>query len=247
MSQSFGNRPERPSGRKGPGGPSPYGDGLRNDAAQHYSELDEEEAPQGVANRLPRKPGGTNRRAPEDTDPVGEEVEGEPRVEPGKRLVALIFDSLACYMVGMVLTVLPFVVHFVTLSSAWILLLLVKDFPFEGRGVGKNLMGLQVVDAKTGKPCTLKQSVLRNIIILAPFAVLQVISVILSFVPVPWLTEAVKGLVNAVGMVYVAVVLPVECYRVFTRDDGVRFGDQFAGTTIVESPMDFSNPFSKVK
>ncbi len=145
----------------------------------------------------------------------------------------------------MFLTVIPFLVHFVSLSTTWVLLLLVKDYFFEGRGIGKNAMGLQVVDVATGEPCSLRQSIIRNMVILAPFAVLQVISLLLIFIPVGWLDAAVKNLINILGMVYVAVVLPYECYRAYARDDSQRVGDELAGTAVIESSMDFSNPFSK--
>lgn len=205
--------------------------------------IEEEEHP----SYNPRKPGGgVSRRQSEPTEETDSQSE---HIEPQKRIIALIIDSLACYMAGMLLSIVPFLMHFITLTTTWFLFLLIRDWLFEGRGVGKNLMGLQVIDVKTGNPCSLKQSVLRNIIILAPFAALQVISVILaftaSFMSNAVVIETVKGLFNVVGMVYMAVVLPVECYRAYTRDDSRRLGDVWAGTAIIESHMDFSNPFSK--
>jgi len=121
-----------------------------------------------------------------------------------------------------------------------ILAFLGRDFLFEGRGVGKNLMGLQVVDLGNGQPCNLLQSVERNIVLVAPYVVLTLFDSVLRFVPIPWVTEGVKGIINVVGMIYCAVVIPIEAYRVYNREDGLRIGDDIAGTGLVEAPMDFS-------
>lgn len=251
MSQSFGNRGRKPI--RPPGGNPGGARRFTNESYQQqpepdldvFDEVEEVEVEQPTL-RSPRKPGagsaGRRVSSQDSQDAVESQFE---HIDPTKRIIALIIDSLACYMAGMILCIMPFIVHFITLTTTWILFLLVKDFLFAGRGIGKNLMGIQVVDAKTGNPCSLRQSVLRNIIILAPFAALQVISVILTFIPNFVVIETVKGLFNVVGMVYMAVVLPVECYRAYTREDSRRLGDVFAGTCIIESHMDFSNPFAK--
>jgi hypothetical protein len=80
---------------------------------------------------------------------------------------------------------------------------------------------------------------------LAPFALLQIIGAIFAFVHVDEVAETVKNVVAAIGMVYLAVVLPVECYRAYSRDDSLRIGDQFAGTALIDAATDFSNPLSK--
>jgi len=238
---SFGNR-GRPPDRPGDKGKQP----LRGSAWQSANQPpqlkndDIEQEETGVTNWSQR--GSADNVARQDKPPDDESL---GKIEIGRRCGALIFDCIACYGIGLVLQVIPFLVHFVTLSMTWALLLLVRDWFFEGRGIGKNLMGMQVIDVQTGAPCSLKQSVMRNIVILGPFALLQVISIVLPLVPIAWVTEGIKGAINAAGMVYLAVMLPVECYRVYSREDGLRFGDQFAGTTIVDSSMDFSNPFSK--
>ncbi|HEY9772321.1 MAG TPA: RDD family protein [Planktothrix sp.] len=237
MPQSFGNpggKP-RPPGRQPPGGSPLRGSNFQNRQPSFRQSNEEDEV-----NVPSIAPVGSTRGAQSQQ----QETEIQ-KIEPGKRVVALIFDCVACYMVGLVLTVIPFLAHFVTLSTTWILMLLVKDWLFDGRGIGKNAMGLQVIDIHTGRPCSLKQSIIRNFVILAPFAVLQVISVLLAIVPIGWLSAAVKNIINAVGMVYVGGVLPYECYRAYTRDDSRRLGDELAGTALVESSMDFSNPFSK--
>ncbi len=269
MSNSFGNsgrEPQRPPRRSDPAQPQsrprrPSENSYYEPPTEHpqgndqelnlfTDEPDEDEGWQeqqeydndGPDGYYERRSGEVRRARPENN---GKSSYYHQRIEPNKRVVALIIDCLAFYIAGMMVMVAFLIVHIPGSNTTWLLLLLVRDYLFEGRGIGKNLMGLQVVDAKSGRPCSLKQSVLRNIIILAPIAVLQVISVILAFLPIPWLTETVKNLVNVVGMVYLATVLPIECYRAYSRDDSLRLGDVWAGTAVIEAPMDFSRPFQK--
>src|SRR6185437_93754 len=60
-----------------------------------------------------------------------------------------------------------------------------------------------------------------------------------------WLNATIPLIVNGVGGAYVLLVIPYETYRVYHREDGRRFGDQFAGTAIIEAPMDFSQPIPR--
>ncbi len=184
--------------------------------------------------------------APEPRQGEGdEEFIDAKKPEPNKRIVALLFDFAAAYLVGVIVAMIPFVNRVIPLQIVLVAVLLARDHLFGGRGFGKNLMGLRVVDAQTGETPTIMQSVLRNIILMAPFVVLQTIPLLLKFIPFVWLNEAVMSLINIVGMLYVAIVLPLESYRAYSREDGLRIGDELAGTTIVESTMDFSNPFNR--
>jgi hypothetical protein len=167
------------------------------------------------------------------------------RIDLGKRVVALIIDFAAIYLAGAVIALIPFVSIFLPLQLTMALLWLARDYFFQGRGVGKNLMGLRVVDVATGQPCSLLQSFQRNIVIMAPFVVVQAIDLVLRFVPIAWLNQAVVNIVQIVGMIYCIVVIPVEAYRAYSRDDGLRFGDELAGTALVEAPMDFSTPIPR--
>lgn len=169
------------------------------------------------------------------------------RVDFGKRLVAMIIDVGAAYLASSAVNLIPFFGTFVTANLVMVLALLTRDYFFEGRGIGKNLMGLQVVDVKTGMPCSIAQAIKRNLILFGPLLVLfcvafamQILNAILHM---PWIiNESVYQVINAVGTVYTLAVIPYEAYRVYSRADGRRFGDQFAGTAIVEAPMDFSTP-----
>src|ERR1700733_4234128 len=113
------------------------------------------------------------------------------RVEIGRRAVALIIDLLACYMASVGIMLIPFIGGFINITLILTLFFLVRDFFFEGRGIGKNFMGLQVVDRASGLPPTLLQSAQRNIVLIAPCLVSQVIALALRLVPIPFVDHFV--------------------------------------------------------
>jgi hypothetical protein len=176
------------------------------------------------------------------TDVDADQTKAETKIAPKIRLIALGLDFIMCYFLAVLATLTPLLNRVVEFYGVLIVLFLSRDYFFQGRGVGKNLMGLQVVDAQTGKPATLMQSALRNIILTAPFVAVEISSAIIRFTPIAWLNAAVTQFVYVVCAIYVALVLPLESYRALTRADGLRKGDELAGTTIVEAPMDFSHP-----
>lgn len=176
-----------------------------------------------------------------EDQPAGEPVVKPKRIDIQRRFVALVVDVVVSYFSGIVVSFIPIVNAFLPVYATMIIYLLCRDFLFEGRGVGKNIMGIQVVDITTGAPCSLIQSVQRNVILLAPYIVLQAVEIVLRFIPVAWLNKAVMDLINLVGMVYVAIVIPMEAYRAYSREDGMRYGDEIAGTTLIDAPMSFAN------
>jgi hypothetical protein len=163
------------------------------------------------------------------------------KVDTSRRMVALFIDVFVCYIAGVAVTLIPFVNRMLPLPLVMAVAFLARDFVFAGRGVGKNLMGFQVVDASTGIPASLIQSFMRNIILIMPFVALGLVSFLLNFAPLGWLNNAVMQIVNIAGSIYVLIVLPMECYRSFMRPDSLRKGDEIAGTMIIEAPMDFSH------
>lgn len=175
--------------------------------------------------------------------PQGNEpgVKAAPQIDTGRRVVALVIDVAASYLLGVVLAFIPFISQFIPAQAVMVGFLLIRDSLFEGRGVGKNLMGLRVVDAASGRAPTILQSVQRNLIFFAPYVVLYMMGIVLRFVPIPWLNQGILDLVNLIGMVYVAIVIPIEGWRVWHSEDGQRIGDEIAGTKLVEANMDFSN------
>lgn len=180
----------------------------------------------------------------DDTQDSEADITSE-RVEFKKRVVALIIDFLVCYLLAMGVMLIPYVNSFVSLELVMSCFLLVRDYAFEGRGIGKNLMGLQVVDDASGDPCSLKQSLIRNIVLIAPYALTQIITAVLRLVPYPTVNQIITNINWGICGLYVLVVFPMEVYRSYSRSDGLRFGDELAGTAVVESAMDFSKPLPR--
>ncbi|MCC7527827.1 MAG: RDD family protein [Candidatus Melainabacteria bacterium] len=254
--KSFGNRaggPEKQPGK--PVGKPPQGQRAYNRA---YLNEDYQQDDNQYPAQLPNQQGMQGHEQWQDSE--GEEAPAV-RIEPGKRAGALLIDFVCAYFIGVMISVpvtfIPFMNQFFDPKLIMPVIVLFKDALFNGRGFGKNLMGLQVVDARTGRPCTTAQSFKRNIILVAPYIALLLVQIILNLLqlvnlPVPWWQQAHKmvhdsitGLINIVGMIYVAVVLPMECYRAWRRPDSLRKGDEFAGTMVVDSAMDFSNPLPR--
>ena len=167
------------------------------------------------------------------------------QVDMGKRLVAGLVDVVTGYLLGMFFNCVPFINVYVHDQLVMVLYLILKDALFNGRGVGKNLMGLQVVDIHSGQPASFLQSIKRNIVIFGPYMLLYTSNLLLKIVPNEFVNSTVTNIVIGVGTIYTLVVIPWEVYRVYTRVDGMRFGDQLAGTVTVPADMDFSNPLSK--
>ena len=159
-------------------------------------------------------------------------------------LVASFLGSLVSFICFIFLRGIPQATSLVPTQLLVVGFLLVKDWFFQGRGIGKNLLGLKVVTFG-GLPPTLTQCIKRNIVFWAPFLILQILQIILAFSPIPWLTQAVLQLFTAASTVYVLIVLPLEAWRASESPDGRRFGDQFAGTGLAESTMDFSHFFGR--
>ena len=103
----------------------------------------------------------------------------------------------------------------------------------DGRSLGKKTQEIRVVVAATGQPVTFMQSAKRNAI----FAVgsgLGVLSATFRLIPclgdvVACLLIPLVALAGLLGLVAVAV----ECYKIVTHPEGVRLGDEFAGTRVI--------------
>ncbi|MCY4523346.1 MAG: RDD family protein [Halobacteriovoraceae bacterium] len=92
----------------------------------------------------------------------------------------------------------------------------ISDSLQNGQSVGKRFMGLAVVSLDDGSPCSIQQSVVRNL----PFLVPMVFG-ILPF----W------GWIFTLGLGVPLLVL--EVYLIYGLDSGNRFGDVMADTTVM--------------
>ena len=92
--------------------------------------------------------------------------------------------------------------------------LLLGDGFFDGRSIGKKLIKLKVISAKTGIPCTFRDSILRNSTFAAGYL----------FWLVPW-----------VGWIFLFCISVLEFTLILGSRDGTRLGDEIAGTVVIET------------
>jgi uncharacterized RDD family membrane protein YckC len=188
---------------------------------------------------------------------MGNKVINEPsntkKIEPSRRLIALLIDLIACFLAAVILStaisLIPFVNSFFFLNRLFsqqlclVFLFMCRDYFFSGRGIGKNLMGLRVVSDIGELPISLKQSLLRNLTLTLPMLFLE----LTSLLPIAWLPSLVRDIFNVLEACYAIVVFPLESYRAYSHEDSLRLGDILAQTHIVESQTDFDNFLSRQK
>ena len=168
-------------------------------------------------------------------------------VDPNRRLIALLIDVIACYLISVlisvVVSIIPLLPNFLPQPIILVILFIFRDYFFGGRGLGKNLMGLQVVDTASGRPITLIQSFLRNITLTAPLIVME----IAAMLPGALLPALIRDILNILETLYSLVFLPLESYRAFSREDSLRIGDKLARTKIIQTQTNFKQFIPKNK
>ena len=92
--------------------------------------------------------------------------------------------------------------------------LLICDGLFGGSSIGKKLIGLKVVSAKTYQSCTFKDSIVRNCTFGIGYFFYQVI----------WL-----------GWIVTAIISVLEFIILLGSKDEMRLGDELAGTIVLET------------
>ncbi len=91
--------------------------------------------------------------------------------------------------------------------------LLIGDGLFGGRSLGKKLIGLRVISSETLKPCSLKESILRN----------STLGLGYLFYKVIW-----------IGWVFILIAAVIEFIILIGSKDGMRIGDEIAKTIVIE-------------
>ncbi len=91
--------------------------------------------------------------------------------------------------------------------------LLISDGLFDGRSIGKLLIGLRVVSAAGSEPCSMRESIVRN----AP------LGAGLLLYKIPW-----------IGWIFLVFISAVEFLILLGSKNGMRFGDELAGTLVIE-------------
>jgi uncharacterized RDD family membrane protein YckC len=139
----------------------------------------------------------------------------------GKELTAAgFFDRFIARTIDLVIVVALYEIIPTIGYFAGLVYLLIADGLFEGRSVGKRLIGLKVVLAE-GMNCGYKESIFRNF----PFAVGFILCGIFGAVPlIGWL----------MSFIIIVVILAFESLVIIGSDDGKRLGDEIANTQVVE-------------
>lgn len=91
--------------------------------------------------------------------------------------------------------------------------LLIGDAFFKGRSIGKKLVGLAVVSKATGLPCSVRESILRNMIL--------ALGVLLFKIPFA-------------GWILGPAAFALEGIILVGSKEGTRLGDEIAKTSVVE-------------
>ena len=123
------------------------------------------------------------------------------------RTAARVLDFI---LIAAVVEVLPRAGYYAGLAY-----LLLGDGFFDGRSLGKKLIRLKVVSADTDTPCTFRCSILRNSTLAAGYIFWQV----------PW-----------IGWIMLCLVSVLEFTLILGSGEGMRLGDEIAGTIVIETP-----------
>jgi hypothetical protein len=221
----------------------PYRDDeSRGDASD---ELDYEE--NGKNNGASRSRPARRSSASASTGRSSSETESTSEtIDAKRRGIALMADVILYFALGMMFSPALAIINmfipaqFITHELITILFLLVRDYPYQGRGIGKNLMGLQVLDYTTNLPPSLMQSFKRNVLFFVPWFLMGVLG-LLKYTPLDkTFLNVILQIVHFACGAYVIVLLPAECWFALRGEGGRRIGDKFANTHIVQSNMDFS-------
>jgi len=94
--------------------------------------------------------------------------------------------------------------------------LLIGDGLFDGRSLGKRLIGLRVVSSDSFKACTFRDSILRN----------SVFGIGFLFYKLFWM-----------GWIFIAIVSALEFVILLGSKNRMRLGDELAKTIVIESPQ----------
>ena len=134
-----------------------------------------------------------------------------PRANLLNRFLAKFIDFL---LIGTLATIVTAPIG----SLAALTYSLIADGFFDGRSLGKKVIGLRVVNLRTGMPCNFKDSMLRNIPIAAVvmFALIPILGWILLF---------------SAGI----VIILFESYLIYSDEGGIRIGDIFADTQVIDT------------
>lgn len=102
---------------------------------------------------------------------------------------------------------------------------LFRDSFFNGRGLGKGLLDLAVVDEKTRERATIAQVLMRNLVFFAPYFVYQLAA--------PICGHELRTNLQIFAVAYTFLVLLVETILMLSGT-GMRLADKLSGTIVVQ-------------
>jgi len=136
-------------------------------------------------------------------------AEESKKADVGKRFVALLIDCV----ISAIFSFVPFIG-----GIAGAVYMLIRDGLMKGASLGKKLLNLQVINQATGQPASYEESIRRNLI----FAVPVVFAIIPFF---GWIVSSLLSI----------IVYLLEGIAVLQDPSGIRVGDKFAKTQVVEA------------
>ncbi|GBD93734.1 RDD family protein [bacterium BMS3Abin05] len=134
-----------------------------------------------------------------------------PKADVSIRLIAFLID-LAVYVVIWVLLFFWLRLGNYLTGLAAGLYIVFRDGLFNGQSVGKKLMRQRVIRRDSEDACDFTHSVKRNIILYIP---------------------NLFRFINFFGGILGVVIVALELYFIFTNEKGLRWGDQFAETQVI--------------
>ncbi len=158
---------------------------------------------------------------PPESTPSEPDATGKP--DAVKRFLAMLIDGIIAAVLGAVVGMISSILGGIV-GAAYYLIRDGLDVDFmKQRSLGKKVMKLDVVRLD-GKPMDLETSVKRNWM----FG-FGAIYTVLAYIPIlGWILIPVALLIAACLGLY-------ECYKVLTDKEGRRWGDELAGTRVIES------------
>ena len=156
------------------------------------------------------------------------------KADVAKRIIAMLIDCVLVFVLSLIsfgFGFIPFLGRIiglvVTLCGIAYMAsrdaLPIKDL--DGASIGKKLVGLKAVN-RNGQNITWEQSAKRNL----PFFLPSLIALVFSFIPV--LNVVIAFGVGLLGL----LIVIVELLKVVSDKDGLRIGDLFAETRVIEVP-----------
>jgi|GEM_PF-297020 len=176
------------------------------------------------------------------------------------RFIAALIDFLVAFAIYVVFAILSVIFAFIHAAIGALMsvigalavmgFFLARDMIFSGNSLGKKMMKIKIVTAG-GEPLTFTHSAKRNFVFAVPYLFLFIQN-LLGFIGAI-LPSAITCLAGAVGLILwvlqVIIALAVlgfiiwEIITITKEPEGVRWGDQFAGTRVVaEAPSATAQP-----